>query len=96
MATFNDGRSDGKKISLADLIVLGGCVAVERAARDAGVRRFVHASSSSVYGGAALRPTPEDAPVAPRSPYAVSKLAAEHYCRVFHELHGTETVGRFS
>lgn len=62
------------------------------AARDTGVRRFVHASSSSVYGGAAALPTPEDAPVAPRSPYAVSKLAAEHYCRVFHELHGLETV----
>ncbi len=37
MSTFNGGRSDGKKISLADLIVLGGCVAVEKAARDAGV-----------------------------------------------------------
>ncbi|MFX7984971.1 peroxidase family protein, partial [Acinetobacter baumannii] len=36
MAGFNDGRSDGKKVSLADLIVLGGCVAVEKAAADAG------------------------------------------------------------
>ncbi|MFM7224213.1 MAG: NAD-dependent epimerase/dehydratase family protein [Actinomycetota bacterium] len=62
------------------------------AAHEAGVRRFVHASSSSIYGGAATRPTPENVPLAPRSPYAVSKLAAEHYCRVFHELHGLETV----
>ena len=38
-------------------------------------------------------PTPEDAPTIPRSPYAVSKLAAEHHCRVFSELFGLETVG---
>jgi nucleoside-diphosphate-sugar epimerase len=62
------------------------------AARDAGVRRFISASSSSIYGGAAQLPTPEDAPLSPRSPYAVSKLAGEHYCRVFHELFGLETV----
>jgi nucleoside-diphosphate-sugar epimerase len=63
-----------------------------KAAADAGVRRFVHASSSSVYGGAAVIPTPESAPLIPRSPYAVTKLAAEHYCRVFAELYGLETV----
>ena len=51
--------------------------------RDAGVRRVVLASSSSVYGGARQRPTPETAPLQPRSPYAVSKLAGEHYARVF-------------
>ncbi len=62
------------------------------AARDAGVRRFVYASSSSVYGGAEIRPTPETAPLVPRSPYAVSKLAAEHYARVFYELFDLETV----
>jgi nucleoside-diphosphate-sugar epimerase len=63
-----------------------------KASSDAGVRRFVHASSSSVYGGAAVVPTPESAPLIPRSPYAVTKLAAEHYCRVFAELYGLETV----
>jgi UDP-glucose 4-epimerase len=62
------------------------------AARDAGVERFVYASSSSVYGGADIRPTPESAPLNPRSPYAVSKLASEHYARVFWELFGLETV----
>ena len=62
------------------------------AARDAGVRRVVYASSSSVYGGAEQMPTPESAPLTPRSPYAVTKLTGEHYCRVFSELFGLETV----
>ena len=69
-----------------------GTLVVLQAARDAGVRRVVHASSSSVYGGATAVPTPESHPLTPRSPYAVTKLAAEHYCRVFSELYGLETV----
>jgi len=71
---------------------VGGTLAVLVAARDAGARRVVCASSSSVYGGAEQLPTPETAPLVPRSPYAVSKLAGEHYCRVFWELFGLETV----
>jgi UDP-glucose 4-epimerase len=69
-----------------------GTLAVLVAAVDAGVRRVVLGSSSSVYGGADVRPTPETAPLLPRSPYAVSKLAGEHYCRVFSDLHGLETA----
>ena len=69
-----------------------GTLTLLDAAQAAGVRRLVYASSSSVYGGADLRPTPETAPLLPRSPYAVTKLAGEHYCRVFTELHGLETV----
>jgi UDP-glucose 4-epimerase len=69
-----------------------GTLSVLKAASDAGVRRVVSASSSSVYGGAAEMPTGEAAPTLPRSPYAVSKLAGEHYCRVFAELYGLETV----
>jgi UDP-glucose 4-epimerase len=69
-----------------------GTLAVLDAARLAGARRVVSASSSSVYGGATQMPTPERAPLIPRSPYAVSKLAGEHYCRVYSELHGLETV----
>jgi len=69
-----------------------GTLAVLELARQAGVRRVISASSSSVYGGAAQMPTPETAPLVPRSPYAVSKLSAEHYCRVYAELHGLETV----
>ncbi len=69
-----------------------GTLTVLVAARDAGVRRVVNSSSSSVYGGSDVRPTPETAPTLPRSPYAVSKLAAEHHCRVFSELFDLETV----
>src|SRR3954468_25046033 len=69
-----------------------GTLTVLHAAQQAGVRRVVYASSSSVYGGAAQRPTPESAPLTPRSPYAVTKLTGEHYCRVYTELHGLETV----
>ena len=69
-----------------------GTLTVLDAARHAGVRRVVYASSSSVYGGAEQMPTPESAPTLPRSPYAVSKLAGEHYCRVYAELFGLETV----
>lgn len=69
-----------------------GTVTVLKEAVDAGVRRVVYASSSSVYGGAHELPTPESAPTIPRSPYAVTKLAGEHYCRVFSALFGIETV----
>jgi UDP-glucose 4-epimerase len=70
----------------------GGTLTVLEASRQAGARRVVWTSSSSVYGGVAPTPTPESAPVMPRSPYAVSKLAGEHYARVYWELHGLETV----
>jgi UDP-glucose 4-epimerase len=69
-----------------------GTLGVLTASRTAGVRRVVFASSSSVYGGATIVPTPEDAPLRPRSPYAVSKLAGEWYTRVFGELFPLETV----
>jgi UDP-glucose 4-epimerase len=71
---------------------VGGTLGLLVAARDAGVRRVVFASSSSVYGGAETMPTSESEPLAPRSPYAVTKVTGEHYCRVFTELFGLETV----
>jgi UDP-glucose 4-epimerase len=69
-----------------------GTLTVLKASVAAGVRRVVYASSSSVYGTGAARPVVESATPSPRSPYAVTKLAGEHYCRVFAELHGLETV----
>jgi UDP-glucose 4-epimerase len=62
-------------------------------ARDAGVRRVVYASSSSVYGDSPTLPKVETIPPRPKSPYAVSKMAMEYHCRIFGELHGLETVG---
>jgi UDP-glucose 4-epimerase len=62
------------------------------AARDAGVRRVVYASSSSAYGDTPTLPKVESMTPAPLSPYAVSKLAGEYYCRIVTGLYGLETV----
>lgn len=62
------------------------------AARDVGVKRVVYASSSSVYGDTPTLPKTEEMRPAPLSPYAVSKLAGEHYCQVFYQVYGLETV----
>jgi UDP-glucose 4-epimerase len=62
------------------------------AARDAGVKRVVFASSSSVYGDTPTLPKHEEMPTHPLSPYAVSKLAGEDYCRVFTHVYGLPTV----
>ena len=70
-----------------------GTLQMFEAARRAGVRRVVYASSSSVYGDRPELPKREDQAPAPISPYAVSKLAGEHYGRVWHRLYGVETVG---
>ncbi len=62
------------------------------AARDAGVKRLVFASSSSVYGNNPTLPKEEQMPVAPLSPYALTKYAGERYCQIFHQIYGLETV----
>jgi UDP-glucose 4-epimerase len=59
-----------------DLANVHGTLTLLAAAHEAGVRRVVSASSSSVYGGADTVPTPETEPLVPRSPYAVSKMAS--------------------
>jgi nucleoside-diphosphate-sugar epimerase len=69
-----------------------GTLNVLVAARDAGARRVVMASSSSVYGSVPDLPKRESMPALPLSPYAVSKLAAENYCRSWFDLYGLETV----
>ncbi|MBI5091189.1 MAG: NAD-dependent epimerase/dehydratase family protein [Candidatus Hydrogenedentes bacterium] len=69
-----------------------GSINVLLAARDAGVRRVVVASSSSVYGNAAEMPASETAPIAPISPYGVSKAAIEMYARVFAGIYRMDIV----
>ncbi|MCK6555444.1 SDR family oxidoreductase [Candidatus Binatia bacterium] len=76
----------------SDAVNTHGTLELLVAARAAGVKRLVYASSSSVYGDTANLPKLEDQTPAPISPYAVSKLAAEHYCRMFSRLYGLETV----
>ena len=58
------------------------------AARDARVSRFVFSSSSAVYGDSPVLPKTEDMRPSPLSPYALSKLAGEHYGKIFHSLYG--------
>jgi len=62
------------------------------AARDAGIRRFVYASSSSAYGDTPTLPKVETMAPQPLSPYAVGKLTGEYYCSVFHQVYGLETI----
>ncbi|MEI7899373.1 MAG: NAD-dependent epimerase/dehydratase family protein, partial [bacterium] len=69
-----------------------GTLNVLIAARDCGVKRVVYASSSSVYGDSEELPKHEGMIPNPLSPYAVSKLVGEYYCRVFSRAYGLETV----
>ena len=71
---------------------VGGTVALMEAMRDVGVRRVVLASSGAVYGDLGPQALRETATPNPRSPYAVSKLAAEYYVRTIGTLWGIETV----
>jgi UDP-glucose 4-epimerase len=71
---------------------VGGTVALMEAMRDVGVRRVILASSGAIYGEQAEQPLREEMRPNPRSPYAVSKLAAEYYVRTIGELWGIETV----
>ncbi len=69
-----------------------GTVTLMEAMRDVGVRRVVFISSGAVYGDQQTQPLAESAVPNPRSPYAVSKLAAEYYVRTIGDLWGIETV----
>ncbi|MCX6055629.1 MAG: NAD-dependent epimerase/dehydratase family protein [Chloroflexi bacterium] len=71
---------------------VGGTVTLMEAMRDVGVRRVVFISSGTVYGNQPVQPVVETAIPNPRSPYAVSKLAAEYYVKSIGSLWGIETV----
>ncbi len=69
-----------------------GTLKVLIAAKDAGVKRVVYAASSSAYGDTPTLPKKEDMPPNPLSPYALTKLTGEYYCKIFYKLFGLETV----
>ncbi|GIV63378.1 MAG: NAD-dependent epimerase/dehydratase family protein [Chloroflexota bacterium] len=71
---------------------VGGTVTLMEAMRDVGVRRVVFISSGAIYGNQETQPVSEEAIPNPRSPYAVSKLAAEYYVKTIGRLWGIETV----
>jgi UDP-glucose 4-epimerase len=77
---------------LTNRVNLAGTLGLLVAARAAGVRRFVFAGSCAVYGNGEQLPKSEEMAPAPESPYALQKLAAESYCRLFAKLHGFEAV----
>jgi len=76
----------------SNAVNIGGTLNVLWAAKNAGVRRVVYASSSAVYGNVEVSPKHEGLTPAPASPYAVSKLSAEQYCGVFHQVYGLDTI----
>ena len=71
---------------------IGGTLNVLLAARAAGTQRVVYTSSTSVYGNPRHLPISEDDPLSVLTPYAVSKLAGEHYCMAFYESYGLPTT----
>jgi len=75
-----------------NLVNVGGTVTLMEAMRDVGVKRVVFISSGSIYGNQRNQPMKETLRPQPRSPYAVSKLAAEYYIRTIGELWKIETV----
>ena len=69
-----------------------GTLNVLIAARDNKVKKVVYASSSSVYGDTPTLPKREDMLPNPQSPYALTKLVGEHYCRIFHQIYRLPTI----
>lgn len=71
---------------------VNGTVNLLEACRKSGVKRFVFSSSSSVYGDQPTLPLSEGMMPNPMSPYAFHKLIGEHYCKMYHDLYGMETI----
>ena len=77
---------------LVNEVNVEGTLNLLKASVDSNVKRFIQVSSAAVYGDASTLPVREDFNLMPLSPYAVSKLAAENYAKVFHQIYGLGTV----
>ena len=77
---------------LTNEVNVRGTLTMLEEARRVGVRRFVFASSSSLYGESERLPKVETMPSEPISPYGLQKLAGESYCRLYHRLYGLPTI----
>jgi len=96
-AVFNDAAVVSVRLSiehplLVNEVNVNGALNLLKASADSGVKRFIQASSASVYGDAEALPITEDTAYKPISPYAVSELAAESYARAFYRAYGLQTV----
>lgn len=77
---------------LTNEINVSGTLNLLKACTDANVKRFIHASSTAIYGETETLPQHEMLMPQPISPYAVSKLAAENYVKIYHKVYGLNTI----
>jgi len=94
---FHEAARPGVRYSIKDPLLPNkvnviGTLNILKLSLDSDVKKVINASSSSVYGKTEYLPFDENHPNKPVSPYGVSKLAAEHYCRVFYEVYGLKTI----
>jgi len=96
-AVFHEAALASVTYSVKDPILTNdinvtGTLNLLKASADLHVKRFIYASSAAVYGDTLSPQKREDMTPNPRSPYGISKLAAENYVRIFYRLYGLETV----
>ena len=96
-AIFHEAAIASVTLSVKDPILTNetnvtGTLNLLKASSDLNVKRFIYASSAAVYGDTPNPEKREDMTTNPKSPYGVSKLAAENYVRLFHNIYGLETV----
>jgi UDP-glucose 4-epimerase len=93
LAAQIDVRKSVTDPALDSRVNVEGTINVLSAAQASGVRRVVNTSTGgAIYGEGQILPAPEEHPVAPESPYGLSKFCAENYCALFTRLHGLSTV----
>lgn len=91
LAAIVDVETSVKNPSLVNTVNVNGTLNVLEESLKSNIDRFVYVSSCAVYGEPVYLPVDEEHPTRPISPYAITKLAAENYCRVFYKLYGLKT-----